>query len=300
MNTKQNLFLLACCCFSLPAMATLNIFACEPEWSALAKEIGGEKVTTFSATTGLQDPHHIQARPSLIAKVRAADLIICTGAGLEEGWLPLLLRRSGNANIQQGQAGYFIATNYVRILGKPKLLDRSQGDVHAAGNPHIQTDPRNILIVAKALQKRLIKLEPENRKFYISQFDDFSMRWKQYLKHWKKITRPLQQLPVVVHHNSWIYMQNYLNLDQVATLEDKPGIPPTSGHLSKLLKQMKQSPAKIIIHAAYQPAKASEWLSKRTGIVSIKLAFTIGGNQQATDLFSLYEDTFNRLLKAAK
>src|ERR1035437_5004468 len=121
-----------------------RIPACEPEWAALAEELGGTMVTAHSATTGLQDPHRIEARPSLIARVRNADLLICTGLGVEVGWLPILLRESGNDKVQPGQLGYLEAGDYVEKLDIPKRLDRADGDVHAQGNHHIQGDPRNI------------------------------------------------------------------------------------------------------------------------------------------------------------
>jgi len=285
---------------AMPAMAAINLFTCEPEWKALADEIGGDQVTSSSATTGLQDPHHIQARPSLIARVRKADMFICTGADLEIGWLPLLLRRAGNSQLQKGQKGYFMATRHVRILGKPKMIDRSQGDVHAAGNPHIQTNPKNILPVAKALAKRFMEIDPQQASYYQSRLDDFSKRWKAALKRWKTMTRPLKHLPIVVHHESWIYLEDYLKMEQLATLEDKPGIPPTSGHLVSILDSMKLRPAKVIIHAAYQSEKPAHWLSEKTQIPAVKLPFTVGGTEQASDLFSLYDDTFKRLLEAVK
>ena len=300
MNIKKIILSLVLVSFYLPAQADLNIFSCEPEWAALATQLGGDKIKVFSATTGLQDPHHIQARPSLIARIRKADLLICTGADLEIGWLPLLLRRSNNSKIKPGQPGNFVATEYVRLLGIPKLIDRSQGDVHAAGNPHIQTNPKNILRVAKAFHQRLVELDASNSGYYDAQFETFSKHWKKALKHWKTMTKPLTHLKVVVHHDSWVYLKDYLKLNQLATLEDKPGIPPTSGHLNQLLKTMKSNPAKVIFHAAYQPEKASNWLSKRTNIPAIVLPFTVGGTEQATDLFQLYEDTFNRLLKAVQ
>src|SRR5438093_7744698 len=119
-----------------PAHAALRILACEPEWGALALELGGSQVDVAVATSALQDPHQIQARPSLIAKARNADLVVCTGAELEIGWLPVLLQQSGNAKIQPGQAGNFAAADFVRKLEVPTQVDRSQADVHAAGNPH--------------------------------------------------------------------------------------------------------------------------------------------------------------------
>ena len=138
-----------------PANAALRVLACEPEWGSLVQELGGSLVDVSVATTALQDPHQIQAKPSLIARARNADLVVCTGAELEIGWLPVLLQQSGNGKVQPGQAGNFAAADVVRKLDVPGQLDRSQGDVHAAGNPHIQTDPRNIAQVAASLGARL-------------------------------------------------------------------------------------------------------------------------------------------------
>src|ERR1035437_2207711 len=136
---------------ALPAaQAALNIFACTPEWGALAKELAGDKAAIYVATNALQDPHHIEARPSLIARARSADLVVCTGAELEIGWLPLVLTQAGNPKIQPGQPGYFEAARQVALLEVPTVLDRSQGDVHPGGNPHIHLDPRNIAKIAAA------------------------------------------------------------------------------------------------------------------------------------------------------
>jgi zinc/manganese transport system substrate-binding protein len=285
---------------NVSAQAKLQVFACEPEWASLANELGGNLVESYSATTGLQDPHHIQARPSLIAKIRNADMLACTGADLEVGWLPLLLQRASNDNVQQGKPGYFMATEYVRLLGIPKQIDRSQGDVHAAGNPHIQTSPGNILPVARAMSARLVKLDATHSAEYKKKLENFEQRWKIALKKWRSDTLPLKHMDIVVHHASWLYLQDWLKLNNVATLEDKPGIPPTSGHLATILQQMKTTPAKVIIYAAYQSDKASNWLSDKTDIRVVELPFTVGGNDKAVDLFSLYDDTFSRLLTAAR
>jgi zinc/manganese transport system substrate-binding protein len=278
--------------------AQLQVFACEPEWASLAEELGGEHVDVYAATSGLQDPHHIQARPSLIAKIRDANMLACTGADVEAGWLPLLLQRASNANIQRGKPGYFMATSFVRLLGIPSQIDRSQGDVHAAGNPHIQTNPANILPVAKAMTSRLISLDAANAAYYQERFDIFEKRWKTALKKWKKLLRPLKNTPIVVHHDSWVYLQDWLDLNNLATLEDKPGIPPSSGDLANILALMKTSPAKMILRAAYQSGKAAQWLSEKTAIPIVVLPFTVGGNEHAVDLFSLYDNSFELLLEA--
>jgi len=284
--------------FVTNAWAKVNILSCEPEWAALATEIGGDEVKAASATTGLQDPHHIQARPSLIARARRADLLVCTGAELEIGWLPLLLRKAGNPKIQAGQPGYFIATNYVNLSGVPTVADRAAGDVHSQGNPHIQTDPRNLLPVADALAERLSQIDPGHAAYFEQRRKAFHDRWVGLIAAWAQRAAPLRGHAIVVFHESWPYLEDWLGLTQVGTLEPKPGIPPTSGHLSALLEQLRQHPASLIIAAAYQDPKPARWLASRTDIPAVKMPFTVGGTDQAGNLEGLYDDTIRRLLDA--
>ena len=285
---------------SSSAIADVNIFACEPEWASLSQELGGDKVTIFSATNGLQDPHYIQARPSLIAKARRTDLLVCTGADLEVGWLPLLQNKSGNANIQTGATGYFLASNYVRLADIPATLDRSQGHIHAAGNPHIQTSPLNILKVAQALSQRLQEVDGANAALYQQRLQDFNQRWQAAIDKWQLQAAPLKGVNVVVQHNSWTYLFDWLGLNKVAVLEAKPGVPPTVSDLNNTLNQLKTTPAKLVINAAYQPSKASDWLVDKTAIAKATLPFTVGGDEQSSDLFGLFDDTIQRLLEANK
>ena len=189
---KTNLIILWALLLSQTVQAKLQIFTCEPEWAALSQELGGDLISVNSATKAGQDPHHIQARPSLIAKIRHADLLVCSGADLEIGWLPILLRKSGNHQIQVGQKGYFMATQAVKLLDKPQIIDRSMGDVHAAGNPHIQLDPRRIKIVAKKLSQRFQQLDPENITFYQQKLSDFKRDWTIAIKQWKTKTHDLR------------------------------------------------------------------------------------------------------------
>ncbi|MBL4637771.1 MAG: zinc ABC transporter substrate-binding protein [Proteobacteria bacterium] len=285
---------------SLAAQAEINIFACEPEWASLSQELGGDKVTTYSATTGLQDPHYIQARPSLIAKARRADLLVCTGAELESGWLPLLQRKSGNADIQVGAAGYFMATDYVQLSGIPSQLDRSQGHIHAAGNPHIQTSPIMMFDVARALTSRLQQLDKSNQAYYQQRWLDFEQRWQAALLRWQQLAKPLKGMPIVIQHDNWDYLIDWLQLEKVASLEVKPGVPPTVADLSAIVQQLKVTPAKLVIHAAYQSPRASDWLVKQAGISKRVLPFTVGGNEAVTDLFGLFDNTLMLLLDANK
>ncbi len=285
---------------TLPARAAINVLACEPEWGALTQVLGGEKVSVYTATNALQDPHQIQARPSLIARARNADMLVCTGSELEIGWLPILLRQSGNANIQPGKPGYFEAANYVHKLEVPTRLDRADGDVHPGGNPHIQTDPRNIALVADALARRLAEIDPANAAFYAARHQAFSARWTSAIQHWETLAAPLKGVSVVVQHKGFPYLEDWLGLREVATLEPKPGVEPTSTHLAKVLAQLQRQPAKMIIRAAYNDGRASEWLAERAKIPVVVLPFTVGADAQSKDLFGLFDETVQRLLGALK
>jgi zinc/manganese transport system substrate-binding protein len=283
---------------ALPAQAALRVFACEPEWGALVQELGGNLVDVTVATSALQDPHQIQAKPSLIARTRNADLLVCTGAELEIGWLPVLLQQAGNAKVQPGQPGNFAAADHVRKLEVPTQLDRSQGDVHAAGNPHIQTDPRNIAQVATALGERLQQVDPSHAADYAKRQADFTQRWQQAMARWATQAAPLKGAPVVSQHKGFVYLYDWLGLKEVAVLEPKPGVEPSAAHLQTVLTTLKATPARMVIHGAYQDSRPSDWLSKNAGIPAVKLAFTVGGTEGAKDLFGLFDDTVARLLAA--
>lgn len=282
------------------AQAALNVFACEPEWGALAKELGGDRVRVYTATSAMQDPHRIDARPSLIAKMRQADLVVCTGAELETGWLPVLLSEAGNARVQPGQPGYFEAARHVAMLEKPARLDRGEGDVHASGNPHIQTDPRNIGRVADAMAKSLVQLDAGGTQEYQRRAQSFLLRWNQAIKVWEARAAPLKGVSVAVQHKGFPYLQNWLGLVEVAVLEPKPGVEPSAAYLAQVVNGLKSRPARMVLRAAYMPDRASAWLSERASIPAVELPYTVGGSREADDLFGLFDDTVNRLLAGLK
>ena len=286
---------------AVPANAALKVFACEPEWAALAQELGGDRVSVFSATTALQDPHYIEARPSLIARVRNADLVVCTGADLEAGWLPLLLRSSGNPRVQPGASGFFLAAEHVTLLDVPAKLDRALGDIHAAGNPHLHTDPRNIARVARALAQHLAVLDPDDAAHFETRYRDFHKRWTQAIARWEREAVPLKGMAVVSQHQGgWTYLIRWLGLSEVAVLEPRPGVPASAAHLAQVLARLRSQPAKMVLRAAYQDGKPSEWLAQQTGIRAVVLPYTVGGSERATDLFGLFDDTITRLLEASR
>ena len=281
-----------------PAYAVLNVFATVPEWGALAEELGGDAVKVYVATNALQDPHHIEAKPSLIARARGADLVVATGAELEIGWVPLVVQQAGNPKIRAGQPGYFEAANYVTLRDKPARLDRAEGDVHPAGDPHIQGDPRNISRVASALAARLAEIDPANAETYRSRYKTFDEKWRAAIARWEREAAPLKGVPILVQHKGFTYLIAWLGMKEVAALEPKPGVEPTVSYLSEVLATIQRQPVKMVIRAAYQSDRASQWIAERAKIVPVVLPFTVGGDPEAKDLFSLFDDTLTRLLKA--
>jgi zinc/manganese transport system substrate-binding protein len=285
---------------AMPAYAALSVFACTPEWGALARELGGDKVTVYTATTALQDPHRIEARPSLIARARGADLMVCTGADLEVGWLPLVQSQSGNARIRQGQPGYFEAAAAVELMDRPARVDRAMGDVHPTGNPHLHLDPRNIARVAAALGERMAALDAAEAAHFRERTRLFLDRWREAAARWEKQGAPLKGLPIVVHHQNLSYLLAWLGMREVAALEPKPGLPPSGAHLNEVLERLRRSPAKAVLRAAYNDPRPAAWLADKAGMPAVELPFTVGGSDRAKDLFGLYDDTMARLLAIAR
>src|SRR5437773_117523 len=286
--------------WAAPALANLNVFATVPEWGALVEELGGDKVKVYTATNALQDPHHVEAKPSLIARARGADLVIATGAELEIGWLPLVTQQAGNPKVQAGKPGYFEAAPLVAMTEKPTRLDRAEGDVHPLGNPHIQTDPRNIARVAGPLSARLAELDPPNAAYYQARYKAFAERWSAAIGRWEREAAPLKGVPVLVQHKGFPYLLDWLGMKEIAALEPKPSVEPTIAHLSEVLDTVQHQPVKMVIRAAYQSDRASQWIAERAKINVVALPFTVGGDDAAKDLFSLFDDTIQRLLKGAQ
>lgn len=283
----------------VPSARALDVFACEPEWGSLLHELAGDAIQVDVGTSALQDVHVIEAKPSLIAKVRRADLVVCTGADLEIGWLPQLIRQAGNPKVASGP-GYFLASDQITTLEKPTSLDRSEGDIHPQGNPHFQLDPYRVLAIAKALAARLGQLDGAHAAAFQQHLADFSTRWEAAIKTWEAKAAPLKGRKVVVHHLSWVYLEHWLGMEQIGALEPKPGVPPTSAHLAGLVDLAKSAHAFAILRAAYQDPKPGDWLSEQTGVPAVTLPFTVGGDDKAKDLFGLYDSTIDKLLAVAK
>jgi zinc/manganese transport system substrate-binding protein len=263
-------------------------------------EIAGDRARVYTATTAFQDPHRVEARPSLLARARSAALLVCTGADLEVGWLPVVLRQAGNARIQPGTPGHLLAADHVPLLDAPKVLDRSLGDVHPAGNPHIQYDPRNIARVAAVLVERLAAIDPPNADTYRARGQAFQARWRDAIAGWQREAALLRGVKAISYHLDMTYLFAWLGIVNDGTLEPKPGIPPAAGDLAALLERTRKDPPRLIVITPFQDRRAAEWLAERTHAPVILVPFTVGGTSESRDLYGLFADTIARLLGALK
>jgi len=277
------------------AQAKVDIFACAPEWGALAQEIGGDKVDVYTASNANQDIHYMRAKPSLLAAMRKADMVICSGASLEIGWLPILLNKAGSADVQEGSVGSIMASDYVPLLEMMQNVDRSMGHVHPEGNPHIHLDPNNIVIISKVIGERLSQIDAPNANYYLARQKIFDDNWTLAIGQWQTQAGDLKGANVVVYHKSWTYLLNWLGIQSVASLEPKPGVPPNASHLEKVLQDIKGKNIKGILIAPFENEKGAQWLSKKSGIPIIQLPFTVGGNSQSKDLKTMFDYTIQSL-----
>lgn len=278
-----------------------TIFACEPEWAALTRVLLPQ-ATLHVATHARQDPHHIEARPALIAQLRNADAAICTGASLESGWLPTLQQRAGNARVQDGVTGMFYAASAVTLIdARPGAgLNPFAGDVHAEGNPHFHADPRRLAEVATAWSDRLQGLFPEQAAAMVQRHVAFQARWREQVAAWEQRATPLRGKTVAAQHGGHAYLWRWLGIEQVADLEPRPGLAPSPRHLQDLLDRLRPRPPAAIVITSYQDPRAARWLAGQLGAVPVlQLPATVEDPFGAGALDRWWEWTLDTLLGAA-
>jgi zinc/manganese transport system substrate-binding protein len=253
-------------CLAATSAQAQNVFACEPEWAALTRVLLPE-AKLFVATHARQDPHHIEARPALIAQLRLADVAVCTGSELEAGWLPTLQQRAGNQKVQDGAPGMFYAADHVVLIDpQPGAVGSPfAGDVHAAGNPHLHTDPHRVLVASQALSEQLQKLQPAQKQAIAKRQADFETAWKARITQWERRASPLRGREVVAQHSGYGYLWRWLGIKQVADLEPQPGMAPTPGHLQRLLTQLRPKPPLAVVVSSYQDPRSARWLVGQLG-----------------------------------
>ncbi|MBU2953383.1 metal ABC transporter substrate-binding protein [Marinobacter sp. F3R08] len=279
---------------ALPVQAQLKVFACEPEWAALVQELVPDAQLT-TATSHLQDPHYIEARPSLIAAVRRADIAVCTGASLEAGWLPMLLERASNPDIQSGRPGLFFAADHAQLHAPHDHVDRSMGDVHPEGNPHVHLSPDQLPEIARALARQLGDVDPEAAAAIQGRYIRWRGDWNRLRSEWRDRAEAIEGQSVVVQHSNYLYLLRWLGVDVAADLEPKPGLPPSASHLSGLLAEPGLADASAILVASYQDPQPAEWLAEQTGLPVIVVPGTVTGDASTETLGGLIGEIIGQL-----
>ena len=290
-------------CLTAHAAQSQTVFACEPEWAALTRVLLPSAMV-YVATHAHQDPHHIEARPALIAQLRAADIAVCTGADLEAGWLPTLQQRAANPRVQDGSPGMFYAADNVALIdAAPGAIGGPfSGDVHAAGNPHLHTDPNRLLGVMQALSEQLQALQPAHKLAIAQRQVQFETAWKARIIAWERRAKPLRGREVVAQHSGFAYLWQWLGMKQVADLEPQPGMAPTPGHLQQVLRQLRVKPPLAVVVSSYQDPRSARWLVGQLGgnLPLLMLPATVANPSDADALGQWVDQLLDNLLKAVE
>lgn len=297
LHTASKLFAaVALLAAAVPAQA-LTIFTCEPEWAALSRQLAPE-AKIFSATHVYQDPHYIEARPSLIAKLAKADLAICSGASLESGWMPALQKRASNRKVADGAQGMLYLSQHIETIEKHDKAFFSTEHVHPEGNPHFHLDPERVAQLAPVISQRMQLIDPDNQAQYQKALKQWQGKWQENLKRWSLMAAELKDLPVVVQHTSFSYLLEWAGIKVVADLEPNPGVPPTMSHLQTLVATVAQQKPKAIISNWYQNDKGARWLSQQTGTKHLNLPATVDLKGDISDMSKLFDHLLKQLAVA--
>ena len=281
------------------AWAPLKVVTTTENLAALAREVGGDKVTVVELAKGYQDPHQVEPKPSFILEVSRADALIAVGRELEIAWLPTLLASSRNAKVQVGANGYLYASQQVKILEIPTgQLTRAMGDVHPQGNPHYWLDPANGRVMAQAIRDKFSALAPADKATFDARFTDFSNRLAAAEKRWDATMAPLRGRKLVTYHNSWPNFMQRFGLNVIGYVEPKPGIPPPPQHIISLIGEMKAQGVKVIVVEPYFDKKTPQSIATQVGGTVIELAPSVGAEKDITDYIKLFDFNVERIAAA--
>ncbi len=276
-----------------PAMAKFNVVATLPWIGSLASEIGGDRIKVTTLVKPSQDPHYVEAKPSMILEVRRADIIMFNGLELEIGYLPVLVESSRNPKVQPGNTGFFDCSQFVQVIEKPAAVDRSMGDVHPQGNPHYHFSPKNILRVVGGITEILAKVDPENAGFYRANLSVYQKKFQEQEKQWAG--HNLKGKSFVAYHKFFEYLANEFSFEIISYVEPKPGIPPSAGYVEKLIETMKRTKPNAILTTAFYGEKEVQFLSQKTGVKYLVLPHDVGATAAAKDWFSLMDQVLAML-----
>ncbi len=277
--------------------AALNIVPTTPDFASVAKEIGGDRVNVTSLAKGVQDPHFVDAKPSFIRLLNQADVLIEGGADLEVGWLPPLLESARNGKILTGSPGRVVASTGISLLQIPtRPVDRAQGDVHPAGNPHFMLDPENGKIVGEEIAAALCRLDASSCEFYRKNQTLFSQSLDQKISNWVQQMAPYRGTKVITYHESWPYFAERFGLNVVGHVEPKPGIPPSPSHLEELIDLIAREHVNVLIMEPYFSDRAPKFLAQKTGIRVLVLYPSVTPDIGINTYVDLFDQDLTRLI----
>jgi zinc/manganese transport system substrate-binding protein len=259
------------------------------------EQVGGDRVEVQALASGDWDPHVIVPKPSYIAKLRRADLLIMSGAQLEIGWLPPLMHQANNPKINVGSSGLLDLSGFVKLIDVPQGISRAQGDIHPDGNPHFYLDPENIPLLSKAIADRLSELDPGGTTEYQKNNKTFTEKWQAKLVEWNAKLRKIKGITVIEYHKLFDYFLRRYDLKLLGTVETLPGIPPTSKHIAELEQRIAPDSVRFILQDVYHPDDASKLLGDKYGIRVVTIPHDVGAVEEATDIFKLFDEITRRL-----
>jgi zinc/manganese transport system substrate-binding protein len=281
--------------------APLQVVTTTEDLAALAREVGGDRVEAVSLAKGYQDPHFVEAKPSFLVKMRKADLFVQVGLELEVAWAPGLLNNARNPRILPGNAGFLSVSEGCEVLQKPEgPVDRSHGDVHPEGNPHLWTDPENGRLMARNIAKKLSELRPESAAEFQSRLADFERRLDQALAGWRARLKPYQGVRVVTYHNSWPNFAKRFDLEVVDYVEPKPGVPPSPQHVQKLTARMRAERIPVLLMETYFDDRLPRRIAAEAGAELLLFPASVGAEPEIKTYIDLFDRTVGRLADALK
>ncbi|PWU11055.1 MAG: zinc ABC transporter substrate-binding protein [Terriglobia bacterium] len=282
-----------------PAASKLNVVTATEDLAALAREVGGDRISVDSIAKGYQDPHFVEPKPSFLLKLQKADLLVVVGLQLEIGWLPPLQTQSRNSKIQVGANGYLDASQFCKILEIPTgQITRAMGDVHPLGNPHYWLDPENGRRIAKGIADKLAELQPADAAYFQQRFADFDKRLAVAEKGWEAKMAPFRGRKVITYHRSWPNFCERFGLDVVDYVEPRPGIPPTPSHTLEVINTMKRENIKLILVEPYFDLRTPNSIAEKTGGEVAQIMPSVGGTKEITNYFQLFDYNINLLVNA--
>jgi ABC-type Zn uptake system ZnuABC Zn-binding protein ZnuA len=279
------------------AAGKLNVVATLEDLASIARFVGGDDVTVTGICHGGQDAHFLDAKPSYLVKLNRADVLIENGGELEIGWLPVLVDGARNRRILRGAPGRVVAMDDIEPLEVPAKLDRSEGDVHPQGNPHFTLDPATARPIAARICAAFCAVAPEKAEQFRANRAAFEKRLDESLARWTAMMAPLKGLKIVTFHRNFSYFAKRFDINVIGTLEPKPGVPPSPGHLANLIVTMKTEGVKLILAEPYRDLKVAQFAAEKSGAKLLIAPTGTGGNAESSDYFAYFDWLLGQIVK---